>query len=523
MIKNIYFAITIICLLPFVAMAQGGVELNTSESSPGYALLALRNRAVLIDNCGEIVHDWDNITSAIFHYKLLPNGNLIYVGRGDVIELAWDGSVINRYNVPGLDLQYEVELLPNGNYLCVGRVGVSNNEAEELGFDISVIRPQQLDVVVEIDRNSGDVVWQWNIADHMIQQRDSKKQNYGIVNDHPELLNIDAISSYDWTSGESFMINSMDYNPDLDQIVLSIRKMSEFVIIDHSTTTEEAAGSTGGNQGKGGDIIYRWGNPQNYGQGTEDDRQLYHQHNPNWLDDGPHKGKISVYNNGLSRPSPNANSRYSSADIIDTGVNSDGSYTPNSEGRFEPLVAGLRYNKNTSVDFNFYSGYLSGATILPNGNVWITIGQSCHIIELNPEGDLVWDYSYWSEGVNCFRSVKYPLDYPAFSGKDLTPRGTLESYPNQYDCNLISATAEENLLKKVEFRYNIDRQEISLSNISENLIGNLHDLSGRIIQIDDIYPNNSTIKVKHNRPGFYFYTIKSKTSRSSLTYKLIII
>jgi hypothetical protein len=66
-------------------------------------------------------------------------------------------------------------------------------------------------------------------------------------------------------------MNSIDYNPDLDQIALSVKGNSEAWIIDHGTTTAQAAGHTGGRRGQGGDLLYRWGNPLTYRAGTAND------------------------------------------------------------------------------------------------------------------------------------------------------------------------------------------------------------------------------------------------------------
>ena len=104
-------------------------------------------------------------------------------------------------------------------------------------------------------------------VDHLIQDFDASKANYGEVAEHPELIDLNfrlsETTNYrdpsDWIHS-----NGIDYNPELDQIVLSPSNFSEVWIIDHSTTRTEAAGSNGGNSGKGGDLLYRWGNPRAY-------------------------------------------------------------------------------------------------------------------------------------------------------------------------------------------------------------------------------------------------------------------
>lgn len=79
-----------------------------------------------------------------------------------------------------------------------------------------------------------------------------------IVN-HPELLNINYLTQKDWLH-----CNGVDYNPILDQVVISSHNTNEWYVIDHSTTTAQAASHSGGNSGKGGDFLYRWGNPAAY-------------------------------------------------------------------------------------------------------------------------------------------------------------------------------------------------------------------------------------------------------------------
>lgn len=445
-------------------MSQG-ISINTSDAMDGYLLFEIENdQTYLVNNCGEIVHTWD-VTNTSLHPKLLPNGNLLYIGNNSVEERTWDGDVVVSlsHGESSLRLHYEVIKLPSGNYLCVGRRNFSVFQFQEIGYDLSGVSPSVVDVVVELDRNSGDVVWEWNISDHVIQERNSGSPNFGNIKNNPQLLDMGSISRYDWNGYESFMINGMDYNPELDQIALSVRKMSEIIIIDHSTTTEEAAGSTGGNMGKGGDILYRWGNPQNYGRGDEDDRTLYYQHNPNWIKYGPHKGKLICYNNGLNNPNTSYSSAYSTVPIFKPTRDSKGNYFIDNTSPFLPVDPEISYDKE-SVGISFYSSYTSGARVLENGNVFVTQGRGGRMFEIDPVTNfMVWEYeandpfdSY------IFRTEKYSPFYSAFIGRELEPQGTLESPPSSYDCQLHTSNASEILTQEISVNYSLLNQSFNI-------------------------------------------------------------
>ena len=117
--------------------------------------------------------------------------------------------------------------------------------------------------------------------------------------------------------------NAVDYNAELDQIALSSYHYSEVYIIDHSTSTKEAAGHSGGRWGKGGDLLYRWGNPKNYKRGDDESMQLFAQHDVHWIDDGlPGAGNILIFNNGFA-----ANRASTTVVELTPPMNADGSYT----------------------------------------------------------------------------------------------------------------------------------------------------------------------------------------------------
>jgi len=193
-------------------------------------------------------------------------------------------------------------------------------------------------------------------------------------------------------------LNAINYNTELDQIVISSAKQNEILVIDHSTSTEEAAGHIGGNSGKGGDFLYRWGNPQNYDRGNNNDHILGHQHGVNWIHEGsPGAGNLILFNN-------HHNSNNSGAVIeIETPIDENGNYPIEDGEPWGPESFIMVYN-------NMYTQMQGGAFRQPNGNTLITDCDDAHIFEINSSGNIQWEYNP-SGDYQIPRAQKYGLDY----------------------------------------------------------------------------------------------------------------
>jgi len=305
------------------------------------------------------------------------------------------------------------------------------------------------DSIIEVKptfTEGGTIVWEWHAWDHLIQDYDSTKANYGVVADHPELIDIN-FGTDDWQP-EWLHINSIDYNEKLDQILLSSPTMNEIFVIDHSTTIQEAAGHTGGRYGKGGDLLYRWGNPQNYHAGDKSDQQLFFQHDARWIEpDCPGAGDITVFN---SQANP------SSVDEIVPPVDSNGNYyleKGRSYGPEEPI-----WNITSEDPYIFESGSYSGVQRLPDGNILISSADRRSFFVVTPEKKLVWkapiECSHSFNGP--FRMEYYPSDYPGLSCLSLSlengqsiiqnsqkqsiPQSTPQSQPSSTQQSVTSTT-----------------------------------------------------------------------------------
>ena len=266
-----------------------GLRLTTPEASPGYVLHNpnLSDTAYLIDLEGRVVHTWQSDYGPGGGSYLLENGHLLRAANiadapvfsgggaaGRIQEFTWDGEVVWDFTFATEDhrLHHDMAVLPNGNVLGIAWEHKSAAEATAAGRRPELIPEAGLwpDMIVEFEPqrpDGGRLVWTWHMWDHVIQNHDPDLGDFGAPADHPELIDING--DYDTSeappenpSSDFMHTNAVAYNAELDQIVLSVPRFNEVWVIDHSTTTAEAAGHTGGRWGRGGDLLYRWGNPR---------------------------------------------------------------------------------------------------------------------------------------------------------------------------------------------------------------------------------------------------------------------
>jgi hypothetical protein len=394
----------------------------------------------LIDNTGAVNHMWSSSFIPGVAVWWLGDGTILRTIRvgagpgtggagGGVQKVQWDGTVVwdFRYNSNGVLSHHDVKTLPNGNVLLIAWETKTYAEAVQAGRNPSHIPTSGFlpDHVIEVKPTgptSGDIVWEWHVWDHLIQDYDSSKDNYGVVGDHPELIDVNYGSDFmgisDWLH-----TNSIDYNPEFDQILISVHNFNEIWVIDHSTATEEAAGHTGGNSGKGGDLLYRWGNPQAYRAGTTSDRIFYGEHDATWIKPGyPGEGDILVFNNGVNRPGGS----YSSIDEITPPVNENGEYYLEPDSAYGPGVETWTYIANPPS--SFYANQISGAERLKDGDTLICDGTAGKFFEVTSGGTTVWQYTnlYPTPSTNgVFKIVYIPPDEPQPNASDLDCTGSL--------------------------------------------------------------------------------------------------
>lgn len=385
-------------LLSFTANAQqwNGLTLYSNQNSTlGY----------LIDTNSTVVKTWTFTGNTGYSAHMMPGGDIFrsvnYSGNvltgggmtGRIQKVNYAGTVLWDYTYSSSTycLHHDHCPLPNGNVLVISYDVKTSTDATNAGCSSAItIWAEKVLELKPIGTNSAQVVWQWNVWDHLVQNVNSGAANYqtSIVN-NPQLFNINYGTQKDWMH-----MNGIDYNPILDQIIVSSHNLNEWYVIDHSTTTAEAATHTGGNSGKGGDILYRWGNPPAYGAtGT---KILNVTHDAHWIPEGvPNNGyMVGVNNGGSTGPKTTIDQ------VSPPRVNYN--YTINAGSAFTPTSYTSRH---TSTG---YTSNMGSSEQFPNGNQMICLATAGTIYEINSAGTVLWTKS---TGGNTPQAHRYSTCY----------------------------------------------------------------------------------------------------------------
>ena len=374
-----------------------------SEVNDGLVLISdfTTESVVLIDIDNNIVNSWEVNDYNLLRSYLTPDSILVTISKLNNLPVLqkydWDGLLLWTFIFDEGEciIHHEQVILPNGNILAICKETIIAEE--NIYFNENIV----IDKIIEIeplDNDQANIIWEWRFYDHLIQNYDPNMLNYGIISENPQLFNINAYNLL----GDFTHLNCVDFNAELNQIVFSSRTLNEVFIIDHSTTTEEAKSHIGGIYGKGGDFLYRWGNPINYNRGDFGDQKLHAPHAVNWINsDYPGGGNILLFDNEYD---------VSISAIIEfqPPILSNGLYSLDANEPFEP-------NEYTWINHssNYYSLSHSGAFRMPNGNTLITIFgvpplYEINIIEIDENGVLQWEYL---GSFVTFRASKYPYTY----------------------------------------------------------------------------------------------------------------
>lgn len=375
---------------------------------PGWTLYSgmTSTETTLVDLNGAIVKTWPSDYNPGASVYLIDDGSILRTARdltlsgpvaggagGRIQIIGWDGTLEWDYELAGEGFRqhHDVCMLPSGNVLAIVWESKTAAEAIAAGRDPESVGSEVWsEVILEIEPTgptTGEVVWSWRVWDALVQDFDPMLPNFGDPADHPGRIDINFAPN--GTNPDWLHFNGLDYNAELDQIVISCHAFDELWVISHAP-------------GASPELLYRWGNPQAYGRGTADDQRLFNQHNAQWIDEGlPGAGNLLVYNNGNGRPAPAPGAPFSSVDEITPPLNPDGTYTIDEGLPYGP--AAPAWTCDNAGGTPFYSSFISGAQRLANGNTLICVGASGEFIEVDPSCMIEWVHAPGGAQFRCTR------------------------------------------------------------------------------------------------------------------------
>lgn len=391
------------------------VEVYNPELAGTEVVLAVEGggkSAYVLDKSGKKLFTWSFDASLGNDLELLSDGRVLGMFRVESPAFSFKGGyggiirLINPDNSVDWEFEYvsadylahhDVEMLPNGNILFLAWEKKEGVEAKASGASVAYdLYPERL---VEVDTATKKIVWEWSSWDHLVQDFSPQQENFGDVANSPGRIDINYALQDD---GDIMHANGLDYDAERDVIFISVNHYSEVWVVDHSTTTEEAAGRVGGEYNRGGDLLYRFGNPEAY-KNKEGNRIFDRVHYPNFLGKGePGAGNLLVYNNGL---------KAKRSTVYELAMPEQFQLMPGANNE-PPIVWSF-------ADSTLSYGRISGAVRFASGNTLICEGDY-GFWEVTPKGEVAWKYK--NTQTTFWRGYAYERDSPALSALGIVTR-----------------------------------------------------------------------------------------------------
>jgi hypothetical protein len=387
--------------------------------------------AILIDMNGNTVNMWRHLDG--FPNKILPGGYVMgstgirdqkygFQDMKDLVQVDWDGNIVWKFN------RYELIRDPDQKPTWMARQHHDyQREGNPVGYYVPGMAPlvdkgktlilchknlknpgisdQPLldDTIIEVAWN-GELLWAWVGSEHVDEMGFSQEAKNTMMH-HPHPVKSASGVYGDWMHmnsisclGPNQWYDQGDERFHPDNIIWDGRSTNIIAIISKRT----------------GKIVWQVGPDYSATQAWRDLGQIIGQHHAHMIPRGlPGEGNILVFDNGgwagYGAPNPGAPTGMDNALRDYSRVLEFDPVTLKIVWQYSPTEAGLIIPMNA---FMFYSGFVSSAQRLPNGNTLITEGAYGRIFEVTGDHEVVWEYiSPYGGG-----QIKSPQDESPGSG-----------------------------------------------------------------------------------------------------------